>query len=188
MKSFKKILYPLSPIILLAIIILLAKFGQFHYPKINKKKSNYDVIMKNALTTKYDNLGNKSIVIETPLLKHKKPDDINELSKPKSLIYNSDGSDWTVTADNGSTGMKTNITTLTGNVVMYRPASKIKPETTIYTDKVIYNEKTKIAVCPEHIKMVQPEQTLDYDSAIINMTTNVIVGKKLKVVKKNNNK
>jgi LPS export ABC transporter protein LptC len=195
MKALKKILYPLSPILLLAIIILLTKFGRFDYAKQNNKESEYDTIMKDAIATKYNASGEKSIQIKTPLLQHQNKSTFSKLEKPHAIIFNSDNNDWTVTADNGTSNSNTNITTLTGSVIMHHPGNQSSRETYIYTNKVIYSGKTNIAICPDHIKTVEPQytlngkvlaaQTMTGDSAIINTKTNDISGKNLKIVKKN---
>jgi LPS export ABC transporter protein LptC len=185
MNTLKKILASTSPFILLAIIMLLVKTGEFKLTKTNNNGSYNDMYMHNAHITIYDKLGHLAEKIQTPLLKHKTPDDIDELNQPQSKIFNTDGSIWNVTSDHGKTNTKTNITILTGHVIMHRPATQTKPDTVIKTNKVIYNANTKMAYCPEHVKVIQPNQISQADSAVINTKTHEITGKKMHTVEKN---
>lgn len=195
MKVLKKILYPLSPILLLAIIILLTKLGQFHYDKEDKKKHEYDTIMKDVIVTKYNSSGEKSIQIKSPLLRNQSNGNFSKMETPNAIIYDKNNNNWTVTADNATSN--NNTTTLTGNVVMHHPGTSSSRETYIYTDKVIYSNKTNIATSPRHIKAIEPQytlngkvlaaQTITGDSATINTKTNDINWNNPKIVKKNIN-
>jgi LPS export ABC transporter protein LptC/lipopolysaccharide transport protein LptA len=100
----------------------------------NAKKIRVDAYFKNTRYKQFNSTGQLILILNSPYITLNKDQNRLTAEQPKIVAYNQDNSYWLINGNQMATNTKTHVTTLRGDIVLYKPATKKDPNLTLKTD------------------------------------------------------
>ena len=134
MKTLAIRLLALFALIGLACITTWLMLNTKHSLNAHDAQSNkIDAYFKQVLYKQYNSQGDHVLTLRSPQVTLSKAEHTLTATKPRLTAFTQDHSFWTIMANKLLTDTSTQVSTLSGSVVLYQPANKNRASTTIKT-------------------------------------------------------
>lgn len=161
-------------IIMAVVITAIYTFSQTSHIHSAQHTNHMDYFGLHVIQTRFDASGHHISHSSSPNLYHIPKNDTVFIKKPHNVSWSAQQGSWTLQANQAAYHQQSNITHMTGGIIITKQGSRTEPPTIIHTDHAIYNGNTHIAKTDAFVTIDQGKNHQEGTGAIVNFKDKTI--------------